>query len=92
MLMNDISRSKLVRYFCGSSDTNDTSKTANSSDAIKTNASVTRLSSYFILVSFVTKSYIPQQNGFTQSSKVRDCELGDSDLDIAIDASWSNLS
>ena len=56
MLMNDISRSKLVRYFCGTSDTNDTSKTANSSDAIKTNASVTRLSSYFILVSFVTKS------------------------------------
>ena len=47
MLMNDISRSKLVRYFCGTSDTNDTSKTANSSDASKTSASVIRLSSYF---------------------------------------------
>ena len=56
MLMNDISRSKLVRYFCGKSDTSDTSKTANSSDASKISASVTRLSSYFILVSFVTKS------------------------------------
>ena len=56
MLMNDISHSKLVRYFCGTSDTNDTSKTANSSDASKTSASLTRHSSYFILVSFVTKS------------------------------------
>ena len=38
----------MVRYFCG--DTNDTSETSNiafSNDASKTNASVTRLSSYF---------------------------------------------
>ena len=48
MFMNDISRSKLVRYFCGTSDTNDTSKTANSSDASKTSASVTQLSSYLV--------------------------------------------
>ena len=35
---------KLVRYFC---DKSDTSNTANSSDASKTSASVTWLSSYF---------------------------------------------
>ena len=42
-----ISGSKLVRYFCGTSDTHDTSNTANSCDASKTSAFVTRLSSYF---------------------------------------------
>ena len=49
MIINDISRNKLVRYFSGPSDTSDTSNTANSSDASKTSASVTRLSSYFVL-------------------------------------------
>ena len=36
MIINDISRNKLVRYFSGPSDT---SNTANSSDASKTSAS-----------------------------------------------------
>ena len=35
-----------MRYFCDTNDTSDTSNTAKSSDASKTNASVTRLSSY----------------------------------------------
>ena len=43
--VNVISRNKLVRYFSG---TIDTSKKANSSDASKTIATVTRLSSYLI--------------------------------------------
>ena len=41
-----------MRYFCGASDTSGTSGTnytANSSDASKTSAPVTRLSSYFQL-------------------------------------------
>ena len=41
---------KLVRYFCGTSDTSGTSNasnTANSSDASKTSVSVTRLSNYY---------------------------------------------
>ena len=45
LIINDISRNQLVRYFCGTSDTsdtNDTSNTASSSDASKTSASVTR--------------------------------------------------
>ena len=48
--VNDISLNLLVRYFCGASDTSGTSGTnytANSSDASKTSAPVTRLSSYF---------------------------------------------
>ena len=60
MIINNISRRYLVRYFCDksdTSDTSDTSKTANSSDTSKISASGTRLSSYFILFSFVTKSY-----------------------------------
>ena len=44
---------KLVRYFCGTSDTSGTSNasnTANSSDLSKISASVTQLSSYFVLI------------------------------------------
>ena len=51
--VNDISRNYLLRYFCGTSDTSDTSNTCNTadlSDASKTNASVTRLSSYFVRI------------------------------------------
>ena len=42
--VNDISRNYTIRYFCGTSDI---SITASSSDASKTSAFVTRLSSYF---------------------------------------------
>ena len=47
MSINDIPRNQLVRYFCGTSDTNvasdtsDTSNTADSSVTSKTSASVT---------------------------------------------------
>ena len=44
--VNDISGNYLVRYFCGTGDTNDTSNTANLCDASKASASVTRFSSY----------------------------------------------
>ena len=37
--INDISRNKLVRYFCGTSVTSNTSDTSNSSDSSKTSAS-----------------------------------------------------
>ena len=46
MIINDISRSKLVRYFCGKSDTSnkrdtsDISNTANSGDTSKTSARI----------------------------------------------------
>ena len=45
--VNDISRNELVRYFCVTIDKSDTRNTANSSDASKTSASVTRLLSHF---------------------------------------------
>ena len=48
MITNDIARNQLVRYFCGTCDKSDIGNTANSSDASKTSASVTRLSSYSI--------------------------------------------
>ena len=40
----------MARYFCGTSDTSDKSNIANSSDASKTSASVTWLSSYFSIL------------------------------------------
>ena len=46
--VNDISRNELVRYFCVAIDKSDARNTANSTDASKTSASVTRLSSYFL--------------------------------------------
>ena len=64
MIINDISRSELVRYFCGTSDTSNTSDTsypsytsdgANSSNASKTSASLTRLSRYFHCPSYFSE-------------------------------------
>ena len=59
-IIEDISRTLLVRYFCGTSDTSDT---ANSNDASKTSASVTRLwviSFYiwFMLYHILISSYL----------------------------------
>ena len=50
--VNDISRNYFVRYFFSTSDIGDTSNAANSIDASKTSASVTRLLSYFVLYPF----------------------------------------
>ena len=58
MIIKDISRTLLVRYFCGTSDTSDT---ANSNDASKTSASVTRLwvISFYICLCYIIYWFPP---------------------------------